>query len=157
MFCRYHGSLNDQNVEPALQCMFVETPDSLRCQTRRGDDPGSLHLSDARELPLRLRWLGALSGQTKGSLAVSGGIHSGRDAIKAVMAGAHGVQVVSALLQHGPEHLKAMRKQMEDWMEEFEWESLSPMRGNMSLKRCPDPTAYERANYVQMLQSFRAS
>ena len=115
----------------------------------------SLHLSDARELPLRLRWLGALSGQVKASLGVSGGVHSGRDAIKTVMAGAHGIQVVSALLQHGPEHLKTMRKGMEDWMKEFEWESLEPMRGNMSLKRCPDPTAYERANYVQMLQSYR--
>lgn len=91
----------------------------------------------------------------RGSLAVSGGVHSGRDAIKTVMAGAHGVQVVSALLQHGPEHLKTMRKGMEDWMKEFEWESLEPMRGNMSLKRCPDPIAYERANYVQMLQSYR--
>jgi dihydroorotate dehydrogenase (fumarate) len=115
----------------------------------------SLHLSDPRELPLRLRWLGALSGQTTGSLAVSGGVHSGRDAIKAVMAGAHGVQVVSALLQHGHDHLRVMRNQMEDWMREFEWESLAPMRGNMSLKRCPDPTAYERANYVEMLQSYR--
>jgi len=67
------------------------------------------------------------------------------------------VQVVSALLQHGPEHLKTMRKGMEDWMKEFEWESLEPMRGNMSLKRCPDPTAYERANYVQMLQSYRTN
>lgn len=86
---------------------------------------------------------------------MSGGVHSGRDAIKTVMAGAHGVQVVSALLQHGPEHLKTMRKGMEDWMKEFEWESLEPTRGNMSLKRCPDPTAYERANYVQMLQSYR--
>ena len=117
----------------------------------------SLHLSDARELPLRLRWLGALSGQTRGSLAVSGGVHHGRDAIKAVMAGAHAVQMVSALLQHGPEYLKTMKREMEEWMHDFEWESLDAMRGNMSLQRCPDPTAYERANYVQMLQSFRTT
>jgi len=117
----------------------------------------SLYLSDNRELPLRLRWVGALCGLVKASLAVSGGVHSGRDAIKAVMAGAHGVQAVSALLQHGPAHLKVMRSEMEAWMREFEWDSLEPMRGNMSLKRCPDPTAYERANYVHMLQSFRAS
>jgi dihydroorotate dehydrogenase (fumarate) len=115
----------------------------------------SLSLSDHRELPLRLRWLGALSGQLRVSLAASGGVHSGRDAIKAVMAGAHAVQVVSALLQRGPEHLGVMLKEMKDWMAEFEWESLGPMRGNMSLKRCPDATAYERANYVSMLQSWR--
>lgn len=116
----------------------------------------SLHLSDNRELPLRLRWLGALSGQLRASLAVSGGVHSGRDAIKSVMAGAHGVQVVSALLQHGPEHLKVIIQQMEDWMREFEWESIESMRGNMSLARCPDPAAYERANYVRMLQGWRS-
>ncbi|MEO8501634.1 MAG: dihydroorotate dehydrogenase-like protein [Vicinamibacteria bacterium] len=117
----------------------------------------SLHLSDARELPLRLRWLGALSGQTRGSLAVSGGIHHGRDAIKAIMAGAHAVQMVSALLQHGPEYLRTVRREMEEWMGDFEWTSLEAMRGNMSLRRCPDPTAYERANYAQMLQNFRVS
>ena len=115
-----------------------------------------LHLSDSRELPLRLRWLGALSGQVKASLAVSGGVHDARDAIKAIMAGAHAVQVVSALLRNGPEYLKVLRQGMEDWMREFEWESLEPMRGNMSLQRCPDPAAYERANYMMMLQSWRS-
>jgi dihydroorotate dehydrogenase (fumarate) len=116
----------------------------------------SLHLSDSRELPLRLRWLGALSGQLRASLAVSGGVHSGRDAIKCVMAGAHAVQVVSVLLQHGPAHLKVLREGMEEWMREFEWDSIESMRGNMSLKRCPDPGAYERANYASMLQGWRS-
>jgi dihydroorotate dehydrogenase (fumarate) len=115
----------------------------------------SLSLSDHRELPLRLRWLGALSGQLRASLAVSGGVHSGRDAIKSVMAGAHAVQMVSALLQRGPEHLGVVLKEIREWMTEFEWESLEKMRGNMSLERCPDPAAYERANYVSMLQNWR--
>jgi len=114
-----------------------------------------LSLSDQRELPLRLRWLGALSGQLRASLAVSGGVHDSRDAIKAVMAGAHAVQVVSALLRRGPGHLSVMLQGMKDWMKEFEWESLESMRGNMNLIRCPDPAAYERANYVQMLQGWR--
>ena len=116
----------------------------------------SLHLSDARELALRLRWLGALSGQLRASLAVSGGVHTARDAIKAVMAGAHAIQVVSVLLHNGPEHLKLLRQGMEEWMKEFDWESLESMRGNMSLKRCPDPGAYERANYARMLQGWRS-
>ncbi len=116
----------------------------------------SLYLSDHRELPLRLRWLGVLAGQVKASLAVSGGVHSARDVIKSIMAGAHGVQVVSALLQHGPEHLKVLHQGMVDWMKEFEWDSIESMRGNMSLKRCPDPGAYERANYVLMLQGWRS-
>ena len=112
----------------------------------------TLTLSDARELPLRLRWLGALSGQVRASLAVSGGVHDARDAIKAVMAGAHAVQVVSALIRNGPEYLKVLSQGMVDWMREFEWESLEAMRGNMSLGRCPDPAVYERANYMIMLQ-----
>jgi dihydroorotate dehydrogenase (fumarate) len=118
-------------------------------------NPG-LSLSDQRELPLRLRWLGALSSQVKASLAVSGGIHDARDAIKAVMAGAHAVQVVSALLQKGPGHLRNLLQGMADWMNEFEWDSLASMRGNMNLERCPDPAAYERANYVLMLQGWRS-
>ena len=109
-------------------------------------------LSDPRELPLRLRWLGALCGQVRASLAVSGGVHEAGHAIKAVMAGAHAVQVVSALLRNGPEYLKVLSQGMVDWMREFEWESLEEMRGNMSLGRCPDPAVYERANYMMMLQ-----
>jgi len=115
----------------------------------------ALSLSDQRELPLRLRWLGALSSQVKGSLAVSGGIHEARDAIKAIMAGAHAVQMVSVLLEKGPSHLSVLRRGMTYWMEEFEWGSLDSMRGNMNLKRCPDPEGYERANYAQMLQTWR--
>jgi dihydroorotate dehydrogenase (fumarate) len=115
----------------------------------------TLSLSDARELPLRLRWLGALSGQLRASLAVSGGVSSGRDAIKAVMAGAHAVQVVSVLLRKGPEYLGVLTQDMAKWMEEFEWESIEEMRGNMSLGRCPDPSVYERANYMMMLQGAR--
>jgi dihydroorotate dehydrogenase (fumarate) len=115
----------------------------------------TLSLSDPRELPLRLRWVGALAGQVRAALAVSGGVHSARDAIKAVMAGAHAVQLVSVLLRNGPEHLKVMIQGMVDWMREFEWESLEEMRGNMSLGRCPDPAVYERANYMMMLQGWR--
>jgi dihydroorotate dehydrogenase (fumarate) len=112
----------------------------------------SLSLSDPRELPLRLRWLGALAGTVKASLAVTGGVHTARDAIKAVMAGAHAVQLVSVLLRNGPEYLKVLTQGMVDWMREFAWESLEEMRGNMSLGRCPDPGVYERANYMIMLQ-----
>jgi dihydroorotate dehydrogenase (fumarate) len=116
----------------------------------------SLYLSDSRELPLRLRWLGVLSGQVRASLAVTGGVHTSVDAIKSVMAGAHAVQLVSVLLQRGPVHLRVLRQGMVDWMEEHEWESLDEMRGNMNLARCPDPAVYERANYMLMLQGWRS-
>jgi dihydroorotate dehydrogenase (fumarate) len=113
-----------------------------------------LQLSDSSELLLRLRWLAVLSGHVRASLAVTGGVHTAVDAIKAVMAGAHAVQLVSALLQHGPEHLKMVREEMIRWMEKHEYHSLSQMQGSMNLKRCPDPQAFERANYMRVLQSW---
>ena len=115
----------------------------------------SLVLSTSAELPLRLRWLAILSGRVRPALAVSGGVHTHLDAIKAVMAGAHAVQVVSALLKHGPGYLKPLREELERWLVEHEYESLSQMCGSMSLRNSPDPAAYERGNYMMILQSWR--
>ncbi len=113
-----------------------------------------LVLSDPTELPLRLRWLAVLHGRIDGSLAVTGGVHRGADAIKAVLCGADAVQMVSALLKWGPEHLDQVRRELEQWLQEHEYESLQELRGALSLERCPDPAAFERANYMQMLQSL---
>lgn len=115
----------------------------------------TLNLSDSSELLLRLRWLAVLSGRVEASLAVTGGVHTGLDAIKAIMAGAHAVQVVSALLRHGPEHIATLRKEISDWLEDHEYESLRQMQGSMGLLRCPDPRLYERVNYMHILQSWR--
>lgn len=116
----------------------------------------ALALSRPDELPLRLRWLAILSGQSKASLAASGGVHSGLDAVKAVMAGADVVQVVSAVLKHGPKRLAEIRFEFEQWVEEHEYGSLAQLRGSMNLKRCPDPQAFERASYLRVLQGWRA-
>ena len=115
-----------------------------------------LRLSDASELPLRLRWLAILSGRVKATLIATGGIHDALDAVKALMAGAHAVQMVSALLKRGPEYLRLVRDELARWMTEHGYESVDSMSGSLSLARCPDPAAYERANYVQILQSWRA-
>jgi len=115
----------------------------------------TLQLSSPSELRLRLRWVAALAGKVKASLAVTGGVHSGADVLKSVMAGADAVQMVSALLRHGPVRLKGLRAEVEHWMEQNEWASLKQMKGNMSLARCPDPEVYERANYMLILQSWR--
>jgi dihydroorotate dehydrogenase (fumarate) len=111
-----------------------------------------LPLSDSSELPLRLRGTAALAGRIKASIAITGGIHTGLDVIKATMAGAHGAQMVSALLRHGPAHLQTVRHEVEAWMQEREWNSLNEMRGNMSFCRIPDPAAYERANFRMALR-----
>jgi len=115
----------------------------------------ALRLSDSTELLLRLRWLAILHGRVRPALAASGGVHTGLDALKAVMAGAHAVQLVSALLHHGPEHLALVRADLARWLEEHEYDSLAQAQGSMSLLRCPDPAAFERANYLHVLQSWR--
>ncbi len=114
----------------------------------------TLELSDSSELLLRLRWLAILSGRLEVSLAVSGGVHTVLDAVKAVQCGAHAVQVVSALLRHGPERLGQLRRETEQWLEEYGYESLGQMLGSMNLERSPDPSAYERANYMHILQGY---
>ena len=114
-----------------------------------------LQLSHSPTLLLRLRWLAILSGHIKASLAVPGGVHTPTDAVKAVMAGAHAVQVVSALLQQGPAHIKTLRDGLQEWMEKHEYASLEQMQGSMSHQRCPNPGAFERANYMRILQSWR--
>jgi dihydroorotate dehydrogenase (fumarate) len=113
----------------------------------------TLQLSDSSELLLRLRWLAILSDRTRLSLAASGGIHHSTDAVKAVMAGAHAVQIVSALLRRGPAYLRTLREGLLRWMDLHEYESVAQMRGSMSLRRSPDPGAFERANYMRILQA----
>jgi dihydroorotate dehydrogenase (fumarate) len=115
----------------------------------------TLELSTSAELNLRLRWLAILSGRVRPSLAASGGVHTVTDVVKAVMAGAHAVQTVSCLLEKGPAQLRQLRDGLSRWLEDHEYESLDQMRGSMNLMKSPDPKAYERANYIQILQGWK--
>ncbi len=115
-----------------------------------------LLLSDSSELLLRLRWLAILSPQLqKSSLAVSGGVHTANDVVKAILAGADAVQVVSALLARGPAALAGLVGGLEQWMAAHDYESVAQFRGIMDLTHCPDPSAFERANYMKVLQSWK--
>lgn len=109
--------------------------------------------SDPSELAERLRWLAILSGQVEASLAATGGVHGPLDVIKAVMAGAHAVQMVSALLAQGPGLLETVLDGMRSWMEENGHPSLRQLQGCLSLRYCPDPRVLERAGYAPLLQS----
>jgi dihydroorotate dehydrogenase (fumarate) len=115
----------------------------------------SLRLSDPSELLLRLRWLAVLSGRVRCSLAVSGGVHAPLDAVRSIMAGADAVQMVSALLRDGPGQLTVVLDGLRRWMEEHDYASVSQMKGCMNLTRCPSPAAFERANYMKVLQGWR--
>lgn len=112
-----------------------------------------LDLSRSQELCLRLRWLAFLSGRIDAQLAVSGGVHTGIDAVKAIMAGADAVQIVSSLLLNGPKQTGIILDELKKWMEEKEYSSLDELRGCMNYLRCPNPDALERANYMRVLKS----
>ena len=114
----------------------------------------NLELSRSPELLLRLRWLAILHGRIKASLALTGGVETPADGIKAVLAGAHAVQMVSAILRHGPAYFTTMREGLSRWMEWQKIGSIDGMRGRVSLQNVPDPGAFERANYIRALHSW---
>jgi len=111
-----------------------------------------LELSNSSDLDLRLRGAAVLSGRVRGSIGITGGVHTAVDVIKATMAGAHCTQIVSAVIRNGPAHLRTMQRDLAAWMEENEWSSLDEMRGNMSLERIPNPATYERENFRQIFR-----
>jgi dihydroorotate dehydrogenase (fumarate) len=116
-----------------------------------------LHLSSSEELRLPLRWIALLHGRVDASLALTTGVHTPEDVLKALLAGAHVAMLASALLEHGPRHLVALRRGVEAWMSEREYASVRQLRGSVSQRSAPDPTAYERANYMQTLQSYSST
>jgi len=115
----------------------------------------NLRLSTSEELRMRLRWLAVLSGRVKASLAATGGAHNAVDVIKAVMTGAHAVQMVSALLIHGPDHVTRTIQAVEFWLQEHEYESMRQLQGSMSYAKTPNPAALLRANYMKILDSWQ--
>ncbi|HEX5835438.1 MAG TPA: dihydroorotate dehydrogenase-like protein [Pyrinomonadaceae bacterium] len=111
-----------------------------------------VELSSSADLDLRLRGTAVLSGRIKASLGITGGVHTALDVIKSTMAGAHAVQLVSALMRHGPRYLQTLRTELEAWMIANEWSSLTEMRGNMSFQKIPNPAVYERETFRGMFQ-----
>ena len=114
-----------------------------------------LELSNSSELLMRIRWLAILSAQSSASFAVTGGVHVIDDAVKALMSGAHGVQMVSEILKNGTTRFREMQQALGAWLEDHHYSSLDQLRGSMNLARCPDPTAYARTNYMRVLGSWR--
>jgi len=113
-----------------------------------------LTLSTSAESRLPLHWVAALHGVVPCSLAASSGVHDGADALKLLLAGADVVMATSSLLQHGPEHLRAMEYFIREWMVEREYVSVDELRGSVSRQNVPDPQVYERSNYYQILHSW---
>jgi dihydroorotate dehydrogenase (fumarate) len=114
----------------------------------------NLVLSTSEELRLPLRWVAILYGRIQADLALTSGVHTAVDAIKAVMAGANVVMLASELIAKGPSSIKPILADMQTWMETYEYESVQQMKGSMSQKAIVEPSAFERANYMKALTSF---
>ena len=113
-----------------------------------------LVLSTSDELRLALRWIAILRGRVDASLAATGGAHTPEDVLKLLLAGADCVMLASSLLTRGPNHVGALVKGIEAWMSEREYTSVAQMKGSLSQQSCPDPDAFERANYMKALKSY---
>jgi dihydroorotate dehydrogenase (fumarate) len=114
-----------------------------------------LLLSSSYEMRLPLRWTALLYGRVEADLAITSGVHDHEDVLRCVMAGANVVQMASELLRHGLGRIEQILEGMRNWMTEFEYESISQMRGSMSQRNVAEPAAYERANYMKVLDSWR--
>jgi len=114
----------------------------------------SLNLSRPEELLLRLHWTAILFGHVRADLGITGGVHSSRDLLKCIMAGARVVFMTSALLRNGVQHAAHVLSEANRWLDEHEYTSIQQMCGSMSHNSVPDPTAFERGNYMKVLSSY---
>lgn len=113
-----------------------------------------LILSESYEMRLPLRWIALLYGKVQADFALTSGVHTSEDIIKAVMAGASVTMMTSELLRNGPRRVKTLQEELRFWMEDNEYESILQMRGSMSQRAVAEPAAFERANYIKVLSSY---
>ena len=116
-----------------------------------------LALSSSDELRLPLRWIAILRGRVQASLAATSGVHTRDDVVKALLAGADVTMLASALLRHGPEHLRTLESDLGAWLATREYDSVEQLQGSLSQGAVPDPEAFERANYARTLKAWSSS
>ena len=111
-------------------------------------------LSTPMSMRLPLRWIALLHGRVNASLAATSGIHRAADALKMIMAGADVTMLCSTIMRHGFPQIAMMESELVEWLEEHEYESLSQLKGSLSQRNCPEPAAFERAQYMKALTSY---
>lgn len=112
-------------------------------------------LSTPQATRLPLRWIAILYGRIHASLAASSGIYTGKDVVKMLMAGANVTMLCSVLLRHGVNHIRVIEEEMRQWMQNHECESVLQFQGKVSQQHCPNPSAFERAQYTSALQTYK--
>ncbi len=115
----------------------------------------SLLLSTPQARRLPLRWIAILYGRVKASLAATSGIHTPYDALKVLMAGADVAMLCSVLLRRGIPHIQNIEREMVQWLEEREYESITQLKGSLSQKNCPEPSSFERAQYMRVISTYK--
>ena len=115
----------------------------------------SLDLSTSADLRLPLRWVSILNGKVKADFALTSGVHTAIDVLKSMMAGAKVAMMASTLLHNGPQDVGPMLNDLQVWMKEHEYASIKQMQGSMSQQSVAEPAAFERANYMRVLASFK--
>ena len=115
-----------------------------------------LHLSTPDEIRLPLLWIAVLHGRLRASLGATRGVHTPVEIVKYLMAGADAVMTTSALLKNGVDYLTTLRDGLRTWMEMHRYTSVAQMKGSMSQRNVADPTAFERANYIKTLESYKS-
>jgi len=117
----------------------------------------ALHLSTSADALIAMRWIAILYGRVGLSLAATGGVHTPEDALKMFLCGADVAYLCSSLLAHGAERLRLLHDGVAGWLQQNEYESLQQLKGSLSQQYCPDPVAFERGNYMQILGSYKLS
>ena len=115
-----------------------------------------MELSTPSEIRLPLLWIAVLYGRIKASLAATRGVYGAEEIVKYLMAGADAAMTTSALLKNGVNHLTTLVNGLKVWMEQREYASVTQMKGSMSQKNVGDPSAFERANYIKILESYKS-
>ncbi len=115
----------------------------------------SVILSTPQALRLPMRWIAILFGRINADLAATSGVHQAPDVLKMLMAGADVTMLCSTLLAHGIEHVRVIEREMSQWMEQHRYDSTQQLQGSMSQMRCPDPSAFERAQYMRALTTYK--
>jgi dihydroorotate dehydrogenase (fumarate) len=114
----------------------------------------SLELSSRSELLLRLHWAAILYGNIRADIAITGGVHHAVDIVKCMVAGARVAMTTSALLRHGISYARMLLSELNTWLEDHEYQSISEMQGSMSARKVLNPSAFERGNYMRVLGSY---
>jgi dihydroorotate dehydrogenase (fumarate) len=147
-FARFARQLDDQGADGLVLFDPFYQPD---IDLANLEVTPSVLLSTPTAMRLPLRWIAILRGRIRASLAATSGIHRGTDALKMLMAGADVTVLCSTLMARGIDHIRTIEREMRDWMELNGYESVEQLKGNMSLRNCPDPSAFERAQYMRAI------